>query len=302
MRYAIGVDLGGTCIKSVAITAGGERLLERHDGTDDDDALASWRACVRERIGSIERALGARAAAIGMASPGLSASDGRSIAWMQGRMAAVQGFDWTEFLNAASEVPVMNDAHAALVGEAWLGAAAGRKNVVLLTLGTGVGSAVLVDGRLVRGHLGRAGHVGHLCLDPDGNPDIVGTPGSLENAIGECTIRARSAAGFSSTIELVEAYRSGDTPAAEVWLRSVYRLACGVASLINVLDPELVVVGGGLSQAGRALFDPLARFLDQLEWRPLEPGVDLRAAQLGEFAGAIGAARHAMTLHPQELS
>lgn len=296
-RYAIGVDLGGTNIKSVAVTAGGERLLEASDPTDD--ASLAWGDRIRERIVGIERTLGERADRIGLAAPGLAARDERSIVWMQGRLAAVQGLDWTEFLNVGRTVPVINDAHAALLGEAWVGAAVGSDNVVLLTLGTGVGGAALVDGRLARGHLGRAGHVGHLCLDPDAGPDIVGTPGSLESMIGDCTIGERSLAGFSSTAHLVEAYCAGDSRAAAVWLRSVYRLACGIVSLVNVLDPEVVVIGGGISNAGGALFDPLARFLDKLEWRPLGSGVSLRPALLGEFAGAIGAARHALLLAPE---
>lgn len=298
--YAIGVDLGCTRIKTVAITDQGERLLEACDVTADGDG--AWCERIRERVAGIERALGEPAARIGLASPGLAAADERSIAWMQGRMAAVQGLDWTDLLGIGCSVPVMNDAHAALLGEAWIGAAAGCKNVVLLTLGTGVGGAVLTEGRLLRGHLGRAGHLGHLCLDPDGEPDIVGTPGSLESMIGDYTVRSRSAAAFSSTRELVAAHCSGDPDATAVWMRSVYRLACGIVSIINVLDPEVVVVGGGIAHAEAALFEPLARFLDRLEWRPLGAGVAVRPAMLGEFAGAIGAARRAMTMDAEEFS
>lgn len=259
--YAIGVDLGGTRIKSVAVTASGDRLLEACD--DTDDAPLDWVDRIRSRMASIGRALGEPAAGVGLAAPGLAAPDERGIAWMQGRLSALEGLDWTERLGCA--VRVLNDAHAALLGEAWLGAAAGSNDVVLLTLGTGVGGAVLVDGRLLRGHLGRAGHFGHLCLDPDGEPDIVGTPGSLENMIGDCTVNARSAGAFASTERLVAAHCAGDAQATAIWLRSIHRLACGIVSLANAFDPEIVVVGGGISNAAGALFDPLGRFMERLE-------------------------------------
>src|SRR5206468_1632362 len=104
---------------------------------------------------------------IGLCAPGLAARDERSIAWMQGRMAAIQRVDWTALLASPTPVPVLNDAHAALVGEAWLGAARGARDVVLLTLGTGIGGAILADGKLLRGHIGRAGHLGHVTVNAD---------------------------------------------------------------------------------------------------------------------------------------
>jgi glucokinase len=214
---------------------------------------------------------------------------------MQGRMTGVQGFDWTQQLERRRTVPVLNDAQAAVLGEAWRGAAAGTRNVVLLTLGTGVGGGALVDGRLLRGHLGRAGHLGHISLDAEGALDIVGTPGSLEEAIGDCTVAQRSGGRFTSTALLLDAHRAGDPTATAVWSRSVERLAVGIASLINVLDPEVVVIGGGIARAGDDLFRPLAAHLDRVEWRPLGAGVAIVPAALGELAGAFGAAYH--TLH-----
>src|SRR6185295_9391208 len=155
---------------------------------------------------------------IGVASPGLAAKDGKSIAYMRGRLDGIEGFIWTDFLNSPKPVFVLNDAHAALLGEVWQGAAKGYSNVVLLTLGTGVGGAVLADGRLLKGQIGRAGHVGHISVNSDGAPDIVGIPGSLEEMIGNYNISARSRGRFNSTRELVEAHRKGDPEATLIWL------------------------------------------------------------------------------------
>ena len=296
--YSIGIDLGGTSIKWVSVTASGDILSRGSEPTDL--AGSRWSTRVRDRIMQLEAAAGLPARGIGVAAPGLAAEDERTIAWMQGRMAEVQGFSWTEFLDRDRPIPVLNDAQAALLGESWIGGAAGCRNVVLLTLGTGVGGAAIVDGRLLRGHLGRAGHVGHLALDPEGPLDIVGTPGSLEDAVGDWTVAARSHGRFDSTLALVEAHLGGDAEAGDIWLASVRALAAGIVSLVNVLDPEVVLLGGGIAGAGGALFEPLAGFLDRMEWRPFGEGVRLRGTELGEFAGAVGAARRAMTINLED--
>ena len=236
--------------------------------------------------------------AIGIASPGLAAEDGRSIAWMRGRMEAVQNLDWTSELNSEQLVPVLNDAHAALLGEVWCGAAANVRNVAMLTLGTGVGGACMVDGRLLRGSIGRAGHLGHICLNPNGKKDIVNTPGSLEDAIGECTLQERSGGRFKTTHQLIAACDAGDEEASKIWKASLHHLACGIVSIINVVDPEVFIIGGGIAQTGNALFTPLEVLMKSYEWRPTGSKVRIVPAVLGEYAGAIGAARNGLLQQP----
>jgi glucokinase len=268
------------------------------------------------------------ARAIGVSAPGLAAADGRSITRMPGRLQGLEGLDWTEFLEvgravpsapqeredhhtsevdsrnsgavrtprptqASQFVPVLNDAHAALLGESWLGAARGFQNVFMLTLGTGVGGAGMVDGKLLRGRLGRAGHLGHICLDMDGARDVCAMPGSLEALIGNYNIEERTRDRFKTTHELVEAHLRGDNEATDAWLKSVRALGYGIASLINVLDPEAVVIGGGIARSGAALFEPLEKFVRDAEWDVGAPPVKILPAQLGEFAGAYGAAWNA---------
>jgi len=293
MLYCIGVDVGGTQTKLVAVEPSG-RILSSSTATTSGQN-AGWAQQVRESVQAFQEKCGPRARRIGIAAPGLAASDNRSIANMPGRLAGIEGLDWTDFLGCERTVMVLNDAHAALVGEHWIGAARGFRDVILLTLGTGVGGAILLGGKLWQGRRGLAGHLGHICLDVDGLPDIVGVPGSLEDAIGECTLERRSGGRYRSTRELIAGYRASEAEAAAIWLKSVRALACAIASLIHALDPEAIVLGGGISQSADALFTPLKRCLDEVEWRPQGPCVEILPAQLGEFSGALGAARYAMT-------
>lgn len=289
--YAIGIDIGASQIKAVAVTTAGELL--RSDRVATDDASDGWKSAVPGVVAAMETELG-RAGPIGVSSPGLAARDHQAIAWMQGRLAGTQGYVWTEALSRDGVVPVLNDAHAALLGEAWLGAARGQEDVVLLTLGTGVGGAILSGGRLLEGHLGRAGHLGHISLDPNGPPDIVNTPGSLEDCIGEHNLHMRSDRRFQTTRELIDAVYRGDEAASRIWMKSIQALAAGLTSIINIVDPALIVIGGGVANAGAMLFDLLPDEMERVEWRPTGRAVPIVAAELGEWAGAYGAAKFAI--------
>jgi len=295
MRYAIGIDLGGTHVKAASVADTGAVQGRASEATGDrDDAAGAWVPTIRGLVARLVDERGAPPSGIGVGAPGIAAADGRSIAFMQGRLAGLQGLDWASALGASVPVRVLNDAHAALLGEAWTGAAAGCPEVVLLTLGTGVGGAILSGGRLLRGATGRAGHWGHVSLDPDGPASITGMPGSLEGAIGNYSVAARTEGRFTDTRALVEAHLAGDALATRVWRRSVRCLAVAIASIANAVDPERVVVGGGIARAGAALFDPLAEELATVEWRPLGRRVRVVPAALGDLAGAIGAARAAL--------
>ena len=298
MRYAIGIDLGGTNIKLAAVSEGGD-VADVSSAETRDEPGGDWAERIRQQVRAIELRRGRPASWIGLGTPGLPTPDGRKVAALEGRLAGIVGLDWARLLETNAAIRVINDAQAALVGEAWKGAAVGCRNAVLLTLGTGVGGGILLDGRLLSGHVGRAGHVGHICMDPSGpHPATTPVPGALETFISNSTVAARTGGRFSDTGALVAAHLAGDREASEAWLRSVHALACGLSSIINVVDPEVVILGGGIAQAGAALFEPLARFLDGVEWRPLGRGVRIVPAALGDRAGALGAARAAMERGP----
>ncbi len=295
MSYVLGIDLGGSSVKAVAVTPEG-RLLDEANVPFDARQDLDWARQIQRLAQELEAKQGGPAQAIGLSAPGLASADGRTIAVMPGRLRGLEGLNWTEFLGRTSVVPVLNDAHAALLGESWLGAARGFKNVFLLTLGTGVGGAAMVDGRLLKGALGRAGHLGHISLDLEGPRDVCGMPGSLEVMFGNCTIGPRTGGRFHTTHELVEAHLNGDEQASQFWLKSVHALGCAVSSLINVLDPEAVIIGGGIARAGEALFKPLEEIVRDTEWNVGASPVKILPAQLGELAGAYGAAWNGLQL------
>lgn len=293
MSFVIGIDLGGSSIKVVTVTATGETIA-RANLDFDPNVRMEWAEKIRTIFTRFRTKPDFGSLTIGVSAPGLAAKDARSIAVMPGRLHGLEGLDWTQFLETPRVVPVLNDAHAALLGESWIGAARGFRHVIMLTLGTGVGGAILSDGQLLRGAFGKGGHLGHLCLNVDGPPDVCGMPGSLETAIGNYNIRERSGGRFDTTHALVDAHRAGDAVATDVWLKSVRALACAIGSYGNILDPEAVIIGGGIARSGPALFEPLQRFLDEVEWRPAGGRVKLLPAALGDLAGAYGAAFNAL--------
>ena len=194
----------------------------------------------------------------------------------------------------------MNDAHAALLAESRFGVAEGLRNVVMLTLGTGVGGGILLDGKLYQGNFQKAGHLGHTTVDASGDLDITGMPGSLEDAIGNTTISKRSLGRFTSTYDLLEAYKKGDYLAQWVWLSSVRKLAISICSFVNCFSPDLVVLGGGITQAKDDLLGPLAEFMALYEWRPGGQATPVKIARFGDMAGAIGAASFAIQCVKQQ--
>lgn len=295
MEYAIGIDLGGTNIKfGLFESQTGAVLLQETQPTrdgDHTDGQPAWAVTIRQWVSETEQSHGPTSY-LGIAAPGLATVDHRTIACMPKRLLGLEGLDWSEWMGRP--VRVLNDAHAALIGEVWCGAAKGKQNVVLMTLGTGVGGAILVNGKLYTGAHGRAGHVGHLTVNADGPRTGTGMPGGLDWMVGNASLRQRSGGKFTSTHDLVAAVNAGDACAVEFWDRSVYELACGISSIINVLDPEIVVLGGGGAEFGPALFQRLDHHLDSVEWRPNGLRVPMVQAQLHEWAGTYGAAHFAV--------
>lgn len=290
--YAIGIDLGGTNIKGLIITESGE-VIKQHYIPTKDDGDGNWRANVKEMVDYLQNYLQEKVEVVGMSAPGLPNTDNTAIAFLPNRLPGLENFIWQDYLGV--KTLVLNDAHSALMAEASFGAAKGKQHVVLLTLGTGVGGGILINGQLYQGLSQMAGHLGHISLDAtDDESSITGMPGSLEYALGNYSIQRRSRGVFDSTWALVEAYRKGDHWATYVWLTSVQKLAVALSSIANALSPELIVLAGGITLADEALFEPLNVFMEKYEWRPGGKQTVIVQAHFGDMAGAIGAAGFAL--------
>ncbi len=286
-KITIGVDLGGTRIKAVAIDESGNILHQYSQPTNDGDDTI-WKNAILVALKEIKGKIKCAGSVIGISAPGLPNANNSAIAYMPGRLQGLENFEWTGFLKMRTFV--LNDAISAMMGEARFGAAKDRKNVAMVTLGTGVGGAILIDGKPYQGSFNKAGHIGHMVIDSEGEPDIIGMPGSLEDAIGNCSIGKRTSDKFKTTHQLLEALRNGDSFAKDIWITSVKKLAIGLASITNILSPEMIIIGGGIAEAGNDLFEPLENFMDIYEWRAGGNQTKIVKAQYGDFSGAVGAA------------
>jgi glucokinase len=304
-RWAIGFDVGGT--KIAAGVVAGDRLVHRQQitATRDADAtlpgiLAGLSRDLRSRYPAI--------AAIGVGAAGMIDWPSGHIRWAPNN--AYRDLPLQQILAAETGLPtvVENDANAAAWAEARVGAGAGCRNLIVVTVGTGIGGGIIMNGSLQRGQTGIGGEVGHLIINPDrGHQCGCGATGCLEamasgTALGRLG-RAAAAANPGGMIAslagdgnitgetVFRAARQGDADAHKLFAELGYWLGIGIASLVALYDPELVVITGGLVTAGELLLAPtraaFERFVFARDRRSL-PGII--PARLGTDTGVIGAA------------
>ncbi|HEX6631261.1 MAG TPA: ROK family protein, partial [Gemmatimonadaceae bacterium] len=282
-RYVVGVDLGGTNIVTGVMSADGSRTVAVRS-TPTQVALGADGVIdriIQQAEVSIAAAMAATGAArsqfvgVGIGAPGPLDREA-------GVVLIAPNLGWRDvplrtLVSEALGIPAAldNDANCATLGEWWVGAARGARHVLGLTIGTGIGGGLLVDGRLYHGASDVAGEVGHATIDSNGRRCACGNYGCLEAyasgpAIAERTREALSAGEASVLRELVngdvsritaqtvyEAAQAGDTLARLIVRETASFLGAGVANLVNVFNPEVVVITGGVTQAGAALFEPL---------------------------------------------
>lgn len=296
----VGIDVGGTDLKAVAV-AGGRVLAERRSAVDPGPPVLEQVAALGA---SLAAEVGAEAVGVGVA--GLVRWPRGEFVW--GPHVAGVGIPYRAELERRLRLPVAvdNDANAAAHAELAAGAAQGFRHAVVLTLGTGIGAGLVVDGRVYRGR-SFAGEVGHVTLQPDGLACACGRRGCWETLVSGGRLDreaarqaaesthgevARAAGGGPVTARhLVEAAGRGDPAASAVLAEAGRWLGLGIASLVAVLDPEVVVIGGGAAAAGDLLFSPArAAIASHVEGGAVRDQLDIVPARFGALAGAVGAA------------
>lgn len=288
MQATIGIDLGGTNVKGVLLSGDGEIIAQHYIPTTNQDG--KWKENILKMVLLLKEACSNNIDVIGLSCPGLADENNSCITHMPDRLPGLEHFIWEEYFGVKTFV--INDAHAAIVAESRLGVLQNCKNAVLLTLGTGVGGAILINGQLYQGMNQMAGHFGHSTINADDTErSILGMPGSLEYALGNFSVSRRSMGRFATTQNLVDAYLKNDTLATWIWLDTVRKLALAIASIANGISPEVIVLAGGITKAGDALFNPLREFMDLYEFRPYHnKKTIIKQAKYMDLSGAIGAA------------
>lgn len=278
---AIGLDIGGTHLRAARVRGPEiEARATAGSARDPHDVLARCLALVDE-------VRTAEVTAIGIGIPGQVDAEARRA--ISGGFVDLSGVDLFSDVEAATGLPVVieNDATMALIAEAAFGAALGRQNVVMLTIGTGIGGAVLDRGRVLRGARA-AGQLGHIVVDPGGRPCLCGRVGCVETtSSGTAFGTLVAAAGLADGTRVEDLLARSDPRAGEVISAWAGPLRRAIDSLISILNPDLVVIGGGLGPAAVAA----------LETVPEAKGwyhAPILAATLGDDAGVIGAARAAL--------
>jgi glucokinase len=290
MGQLIGIDLGGTAIKLGRFSDSGELLAELQVPTPQPAMPGGVVMAIVEAVQQLDP--DRLAPLVGVGLPGPMDASGRVArvcinlpGWEQVPLA-----EWLE-PQLQRRVTLANDGNCAVVGEAWTGAARGYDDVLLLTLGTGVGGGVLLGGRLFTGHGGAAAEPGLICVDPEGPPCNSGNRGSLEQF---CSIGGLGRLSPLDPKELCRRADGGDGEALAVWRTYGRWLGIGLSSLVYVLTPRLVLIGGGLSAASAHFLPAALAELEQRVQAESRAGLELRRAALGNGAGRLGAARLAL--------
>jgi glucokinase len=308
----LGIDIGGNQIRAGMVDHEGAILASRTIPTpaDLDTFLPSLQEAIGWLVESTELPSGA-----GVGCKGLIDPDTTRIESLRGPLHFLEGLRIVDLVGLPLEVPVFadNDARVALAGEMVWGAARGRENVLMLTLGNGVGGAALVNGHVLRGHSGVAGNMGHLTVNPYGSICSCGNRGCLETVFSARAIEADARAAVHRGCDSVltrlfreqpqlatcrtvfQAATEGDAVAIAIVSSAIYKLGAALAGLLHVFDPEIVILGGQVADAGTDLLIPLQEEVWSRSRGLLGRDVPIVEQQVADKSGIIGAAGLVMT-------
>ena len=321
MKQALaGIDIGGTKIAIALASTEGEILAKRRLPTQNQNGPFAVLESVSQTLTEMLRENEASLAAIGVGSPapldaqkGLILSPSNLLDWDR--------FPVVQILREKFGVPVLldNDANAAALGEYSFGAGRSYNNVFYVTVSTGIGGGIVIDGEIYHGVSTGAGEIGHTIIQPDGVRCNCGSVGCLETlSSGTHIVRRvneRLATGEPSVIReltsddtevsvqiVVEAVRRDDPLAIEIWNDTCRYLAIGIANAITLLAPEVVVVGGGIASAGYLLFEPLKKLVPEYVSMIPKGKINIVPAALGTESGLYGSVELAKKAYSGSLA
>ena len=299
----VGVELSASSARAALVSSAGE-VVARSEAAFSSDDLATQIARI---VAELRDASTASVAAIGVGVPGLvSPQTGRVI--ISTDLPSVVRGDLRAELEKAAGLPVTldNDANAGALGEQAMGAGRGSRNMFYVTIGTGIGGAIILDGKLWRGASGFAGEFGHITIDPEGIECVCGNVGCLETVASAPNIVRRtherlmrdstsslSRLGLNKNFtaaDIAHEAKNGDDFAAMMIARTGRYIGTAIAAVINLLNTELVVLGGGVMDAGALILDPIIEEARRRSFQPNFESTQIVAATLGSDAVPIGAA------------
>jgi glucokinase len=303
----LGIDIGGTQIKAGMVDELGAILAARTVETPAD--LEGFVPSLHDAIRWLLEAT-TLPAGVGVGCKGIINPDSTLVEVLPGALHYLEGLRLSDLVGLPIDVPVFadNDARVALAGEMVWGAAKGYENVVMLTLGAGVGGAVIAQGQLLRGHAGMAGYLGHLTVDPDGLPCSCGNRGCLETVFSARAIEGEAWAavhrGCPSTLTrlfreqpqlatcrtIFQAASEGDELSQSIVGKAIHVLAAAIAGLLHIFDPEVVILGGQVVDAGAELLTPLREEVWARSRNLLGREVPLMEQQVSDKSGIVSAA------------
>jgi glucokinase len=303
-QHQIGVELCAGSVRAVLVSASGGVVERREGATTAEDAAAVIARLVAELRDSSPAV---SIAALGVGLPGLVSPETGRVIISSDFSSAVRG-DLRADLQKATGLPVTldNDANAGAVGEYTAGAGRGSRNMFYVTIGTGIGGALIIDGRLWRGASGFAGEFGHITIDPEGIVCTCGNIGCLETVASAPNIVRRtrerlmrdstsslSRLGLNKNFtaaDIAHEAKNGDDFAALMIERTGRYIGTAIATVINLLNTERVVLGGGVMEAGQLILEPIIREARRRSFQPNFESTQIVAATLGPDAVPIGAA------------
>lgn len=293
----IGIDMGGTFTK-IAICGSGGRLITKgkipSEGFTDKKFFSRSVKDYCAHLADSCRLSLQNVQAVGVGVPGPVDSD-KGVVLSLTNIRGWKNFPLAAFLRPCFGKPVYvdNDANCMALAEQRLGAAKGYRYALCVTLGTGVGGGLILDNKIFRSPFFLGGEVGHIPIAIDGPPCSCGGSGCLERYVGNQAILAMARKIFKKNVTLEEVSRlaaQGNDLAGSLWNKMAGFLGLGLAGIVNTLNPEAVIIGGGVSGAGRALICGVKRELKKRVMKQLKSRIIVRRAVLGNDAGSLGAA------------